>query len=157
MPYINASTITYSHPSLPHPCRYIAAQGPLPRTAADFWSMVLELQVPVVLMLTNCREAGMVKCSQYFPDQLHAVSRAGSFEVQVRGGLRKAWGKCCRASERWNRRAWRGRHQVGRRHAERVLKGGLQPGTKQQWLNGTCGCCLLWCCDQYGQAWQFLL
>ena len=34
-------------------------------------------------MLTNCTEAGMVKCSQYFPDQLHAVSKAGSLEVQV--------------------------------------------------------------------------
>lgn len=87
VPYINASTITYSHPSLLQPCSYIAAQGPLPRTAADFWAMVLELQVPVVVMLTNCSEGGMVKCSQYFPEQLHGISRAGSFEVQVCGVL----------------------------------------------------------------------
>jgi protein tyrosine phosphatase len=45
--------------------------------------MVLEQQVPVVLMLTNCNEAGVVKCSQYFPNTLHSVSKAGSYEVKV--------------------------------------------------------------------------
>jgi protein tyrosine phosphatase len=96
--YINASTVQYSHPSLPHTCSYIAAQGPLPQTAADFWAMVLEQQVPAVLMLTNCNEAGVVKCSQYFPNTLHSVGtpgsvgKAGSFEIKVSKKLTNAVG-----------------------------------------------------------------
>jgi protein tyrosine phosphatase len=46
--YINASAVGYSHPSLAAPCSYIATQGPLPGTTADFWGMVLELQVGCV-------------------------------------------------------------------------------------------------------------
>jgi hypothetical protein len=46
-------------------------------------------QVPAVLMLTNCCEAGMVKCSQYFPHSLGSVSKAGAYQVKVRLGL---WG-----------------------------------------------------------------
>lgn len=68
-------------------CPTCCACRPLPRTAADFWAMVLEQQVPVVVMLTNCIEAGVTKCGQYFPDQpnstLEYVSKAGSFEVTV--------------------------------------------------------------------------
>jgi protein tyrosine phosphatase len=49
VPYINASAVTYSHPSLAQPVSYIATQGPLPGTTADFWGMVLELQVGGVI------------------------------------------------------------------------------------------------------------
>ena len=87
-PYLNASTVTYTTPSLRlAPCSYIATQGPLPATTADFWAMVLQQQVPAVVMLTSCAEAGVVKCGQYFPHALGAVSREGCATVKVRGEL----------------------------------------------------------------------
>jgi protein tyrosine phosphatase len=84
-PYLNASTITYTTPSLLHTCSYIATQGPLPTTTVDFWAMVHQLQVPAVVMLTNCAEAGVVKCGQYFPHALHSVRTEGGYEIRVSG------------------------------------------------------------------------
>jgi protein tyrosine phosphatase len=47
--------------------RYIAAQGPLPHTAVDFWQVVWEQLCPTVIMLTAAVERGRVKCHQYWP------------------------------------------------------------------------------------------
>jgi protein tyrosine phosphatase len=56
--YINASLIRVQLPMLARPCAYIATQGPLATTAADFWGMVYELRVPAIVMLTNVNECG---------------------------------------------------------------------------------------------------
>ena len=48
--------------------RYIAAQGPLPETSADFWQMVWEQRSTLVVMLTTIMERGRVKCHKYWPD-----------------------------------------------------------------------------------------
>uniref|UniRef100_A0A1I7W2N0 protein-tyrosine-phosphatase n=1 Tax=Loa loa TaxID=7209 RepID=A0A1I7W2N0_LOALO len=35
---------------------YIAAEGPMPNTVNDFWSMVLQERTPVIVMVTNLEE-----------------------------------------------------------------------------------------------------
>ncbi|PRP85959.1 receptor-type tyrosine-protein phosphatase F-like [Planoprotostelium fungivorum] len=61
--YINASYIKGEDNS------YIAAQGPLPETTADFWKMVWDDDVSVLLMLTKTNENGRKKCHQYYPEK----------------------------------------------------------------------------------------
>ncbi|VDL97211.1 unnamed protein product [Schistocephalus solidus] len=48
--------------------QYIATQGPLTHTEADFLYMVHQQRSPVVIMLCNTKEGGNCKCSQYWPD-----------------------------------------------------------------------------------------
>ncbi|XP_016410646.1 receptor-type tyrosine-protein phosphatase H-like [Sinocyclocheilus rhinocerous] len=62
--YINANYMPgYGNASR----QYIAAQGPLPSTVNDFWSMVWEKRSQAIVMVTNCTESGKVKCEQYWP------------------------------------------------------------------------------------------
>ncbi|KAI8625851.1 hypothetical protein F5Y19DRAFT_239480 [Xylariaceae sp. FL1651] len=60
--YINAS---YIQASRSHK-RYIAAQGPLPATFEDFWSVVWDQDVRVIVMLTAEEEGGQLKCHPYW-------------------------------------------------------------------------------------------
>nr|XP_022306852.1 receptor-type tyrosine-protein phosphatase N2-like [Crassostrea virginica] len=64
--YINASTITDHDPRNP---AYIATQGPLPHTVADFWQMVWEQGSVVIVMLTRLTENGEALCYRYWPEE----------------------------------------------------------------------------------------
>uniref|UniRef100_UPI001E1B1BDF receptor-type tyrosine-protein phosphatase N2 n=1 Tax=Jaculus jaculus TaxID=51337 RepID=UPI001E1B1BDF len=64
--YINASPIMDHDPRNP---AYIATQGPLPTTVADFWQMVWESGSAVVVMLTPLAENGVRQCHHYWPDE----------------------------------------------------------------------------------------
>jgi len=63
--YINANYVNSS-------CKrndrmFIAAQGPLDATRDNFWRMVDQENVSLIVMLTDLKENGKVKCDQYWP------------------------------------------------------------------------------------------
>uniref|UniRef100_A0A8C7TH61 Protein tyrosine phosphatase receptor type Na n=1 Tax=Oncorhynchus mykiss TaxID=8022 RepID=A0A8C7TH61_ONCMY len=64
--YINASIIIDHDPRLP---AYIATQGPLAHTIADFWQMVWENGCTVIVMMTALVEDGETQCVRYWPDE----------------------------------------------------------------------------------------
>lgn len=47
---------------------YIATQGPMPNTVSDFWEMVWQEEVSLIVMLTQLRE-GKEKCVHYWPTE----------------------------------------------------------------------------------------
>ncbi|XP_029768223.1 receptor-type tyrosine-protein phosphatase C-like [Terrapene carolina triunguis] len=60
--YINASFITgYWGPK-----EMIATQGPLPETINDFWQMIFQRKVKVIVMLTELKEGDQQLCAQYW-------------------------------------------------------------------------------------------
>ncbi|XP_022596723.1 receptor-type tyrosine-protein phosphatase-like N [Seriola dumerili] len=64
--YINASIIFDHDPRQP---AYIATQGPLSHTVADFWQMVWENGCTVIVMMSALVEDGEKQCERYWPDE----------------------------------------------------------------------------------------
>uniref|UniRef100_A0A3B4FTT4 protein-tyrosine-phosphatase n=1 Tax=Pundamilia nyererei TaxID=303518 RepID=A0A3B4FTT4_9CICH len=74
--YINANFIK----GMDGPEAYIATQGPLPNSVIDFWRMIWEYNVVIVMA---CREfeMGRKKCERYFPMQGEQPMSFGPFRI----------------------------------------------------------------------------
>ncbi|KAF8609826.1 hypothetical protein BDV93DRAFT_154752 [Ceratobasidium sp. AG-I] len=87
--YVNASFVQPRGTKL----NYIATQGPMPSTFVDFWTMVWEQNVHVIVMLTRQVEGNQLKCgdywsgTQYGPLRLQLIATEGGQEevTQVTG------------------------------------------------------------------------
>nr|XP_022297976.1 uncharacterized protein LOC111107204 isoform X9 [Crassostrea virginica] len=77
--YINASYIQNVHKN----DGYIASQGPLPTTVDDFWRMVWELDVRVILMACKEVEIGKKKCARYWPASTDEDEQYGTVHVHL--------------------------------------------------------------------------
>ncbi|XP_062871383.1 tyrosine-protein phosphatase non-receptor type 22 [Trichomycterus rosablanca] len=64
--YINANFIQGAL----GPKAYIATQGPLPHTVLDFWRMLWEYNVEVIIMACREFEMGKKKCERYWPETM---------------------------------------------------------------------------------------
>lgn len=63
--YVNANFVL----SYKERKKFICAQGPMDNTVNEFWRMVWEQHLELVLMLTNLEEYSKTKCSKYWPDK----------------------------------------------------------------------------------------
>lgn len=67
---------------------YIASQGPMQTTVADFWRMVWKEHVTQIVMLTNLTEKTKKKCQQYWPEkgrrEEHGALTVTGVDVQLR-------------------------------------------------------------------------
>lgn len=63
--------------------RYILTQAPLEKTAEDFWRMIQEQGVHVIVMVTPLVQLGAEKCHQYWPAD-SAPRRYGDLEIQLK-------------------------------------------------------------------------
>ncbi|KAF8362071.1 ptp-2, partial [Pristionchus pacificus] len=57
--------------------RYISTQGCLSNTVGDFWRMVFQQEVVVIVMTTKECERGRVKCERYWPEKGKMMSADG--------------------------------------------------------------------------------
>ncbi|KAM9751563.1 receptor-type tyrosine-protein phosphatase V-like [Menidia menidia] len=59
---------------------FICTQGPLPNTTADFWRMVWEQNVRIIVMVTALKHKSTVLCDKYWPLEQGTVYH-GPFQV----------------------------------------------------------------------------
>lgn len=79
--YINANYVNMEISGTGIINRYIATQGPLSNTVADFWHMVLQSESRLIVMLTTVTERGRVKCHQYWPTKGDTLNVSANLTV----------------------------------------------------------------------------
>ncbi|XP_063924561.1 receptor-type tyrosine-protein phosphatase alpha-like [Zophobas morio] len=78
--YINASYIDgYNRPKA-----YIACQSPKFSTIKDFWRMIWQENVSVIIMATNFIERKKRMCAEYWPQRASAVHEYGKIIIKLR-------------------------------------------------------------------------
>mgnify|MGYP001451476625 CR=1 FL=1 len=77
--YINANYIKGASGSN----AYIASQGPLPNTVNDWWRLVVEKEVQVIVMACNEQEGGKHKCEGYWSDEDTPSRQFGKYSVNL--------------------------------------------------------------------------
>ncbi|KAL9050194.1 MAG: hypothetical protein Q9162_006789 [Coniocarpon cinnabarinum] len=80
--YVNANFI---QTSLSHK-KYIATQGPIPATFGDFWNMVWQRDVKVIVMLTAESEGGQIKAHNYWSEKRYGPVKI-NFHSENRASL----------------------------------------------------------------------
>ncbi|KAM7411083.1 hypothetical protein PAMA_021185 [Pampus argenteus] len=81
--YINASFIKGATAG----CKYIASQGPLSSTLTDFWRMIWQHDIKVIVMACREIEMGKKKCECYWAP-VHQSAAFGPFTVYNQGETR---------------------------------------------------------------------
>ncbi|XP_064778538.1 tyrosine-protein phosphatase non-receptor type 22 isoform X2 [Oncorhynchus masou masou] len=100
--YINASFIK----GVSGARAYIATQGPLPHTVLDFWRMLWEYNIEVIVMACREYEMGRKKCERYWPEKQEEPFVCDPFTIYcdseeskgdyVSRNLRVTYRNCCR-------------------------------------------------------------
>ena len=72
--YVNASPIKFDDIKQ----EFIASIAPKPASFENFWQMVIEKRVSVIVMLTDLQEGARKKSDQYWPDREDEVKEIGS-------------------------------------------------------------------------------
>ncbi|XP_069765821.1 tyrosine-protein phosphatase non-receptor type 12-like isoform X2 [Narcine bancroftii] len=75
--YINANFIKGVY----GPKSYIATQGPLANSVLDFWRMIWEYKVAIIIMACREFEMGRKKCERYWPLYGDGVLHLGEFQI----------------------------------------------------------------------------
>ncbi|XP_070184855.1 receptor-type tyrosine-protein phosphatase beta-like [Littorina saxatilis] len=77
--FINANYI----PGYTSPREYIATQGPMTGTIADFWRMMWEQKSSLVVMLSDLQEKGRPKVDLYWPGEMNSPVQYGDIVVEL--------------------------------------------------------------------------
>jgi protein tyrosine phosphatase len=63
---------------------YIASQSPFnDETVLDFWRMIFQMNVSVIVMITNIVEDNIVKCTKYWPEESQGKVTYGNFFLEL--------------------------------------------------------------------------
>ncbi len=56
--------------------------GPLQTTVKDFWRMIWQENISIIVMTTNIRESGTIKCYPYWPSKTNEYLNTGLYQIE---------------------------------------------------------------------------